>query len=201
MTPFRSWGRRLAIAGVVALVTGITAIAYVSHREQDNRFCVACHLPDGERLHGALFDRYEARPPVDLSAMHKAKDDVKCIDCHGGVGAVGRSRVVLLSAWDALRYVSGHFREPERMNLPLWDQDCLQCHAEYNLGPFPEGGQAGGKDFHRHPDHRTLPMTCVECHTSHVAGEPRIGFLNNNVVLPLCQRCHEEMGHEQDSGS
>lgn len=194
------WGRRLALAGAVALVSGTTAIAYVSHRERDNRFCVSCHLPDGKRLHAALFDRYAANPPVNLSALHKTKKEVKCIDCHGGVGVVGRSRVLALAAKDSLKYVAGRFKESERMTTPLWDQDCVQCHGDYNAGSFPEGGQAGGRDFHKHPDHRTLPTTCVECHTSHVAGDPRIGFLNNNVVLPLCRRCHKELGTEQYSG-
>lgn len=186
------WGRRLALAAAAVLISGITAIAYVSHREQDNRFCISCHLPDGERLHGELFDRYAANPPVDLSALHKSKEDVKCIDCHGGVGVVGRSRVILLSARDALKYVAGRFEEPERMATPLWDQDCVRCHADYNRGPWLEEFQAGGRDFHKHPDHRTLPITCVECHASHVAGDPRIGFLNNEIVLPLCQKCHRE---------
>jgi predicted CXXCH cytochrome family protein len=188
------------VLGAVALASGTAAIAYVSHREQDNRFCIACHLPEGKRLHGELFDRYAGNPPVNLSALHKTKKETKCIDCHGGVGVVGRGRVILLSAKDALLYVAGRFKEPERMTSPLWDLDCVKCHADYNVGAFPEEGQAGGRDFHKHPDHRRLPLACVDCHTSHVSGDPRFRFLNNDVVLPLCQRCHKEMGKEQYAG-
>lgn len=83
------------------------------------------------------------------------------------------------------------------MTLPLRDRECIQCHADYNVGPWPEGGQAGGRDFHKHPDHRTLPMVCIECHASHVAGDPRLRYLSNEAVLPRCQRCHKEMGHAQ----
>lgn len=195
------WAGRLLGAGAVALTSGAGAVAYVSHLEQDNRFCVACHRPDGKRLHAGIFDRYRANPPADLSAAHaSAKTPVTCIDCHGGVGFVGRGRVLTVAAWDALRYVAGAFREPERMRAPLWDRDCLRCHADYEAGPFPEGGQAGGRDFHKHPDHRALQITCVACHASHVAGDPRIKFLRDEVVLPLCRRCHKGMGTEQYSG-
>lgn len=191
------WGRPLALAGAVALVSGTAAIAYVSHLEQDNHFCVACHAPEGKRLHGDLFDRYEAKPPVSLSAAHAAaKKAVKCIDCHGGAGVERRSRVLLIAAWDTLKYLSGRFKEPDRMAVPLRDRECVQCHADYEAGPFPEGGQAGGRDFHKHRDHRALSSICVECHTAHVAGDPRLKFLNNTVVLPRCQRCHKEMGRE-----
>ncbi len=191
------WGRHLALAGAVALVSGTAAIAYVSHLEQDNHFCVACHAPEGKRLHGDLFDRYEAKPPVSLSAAHAAaKKAVKCIDCHGGAGVERRSRVLLIAAWDTLKYLSGRFKEPDRMAVPLRDRECVQCHADYEAGPFPEGGQAGGRDFHKHRDHRALSSICVECHTAHVAGDPRLKFLNNTVVLPRCQRCHKEMGRE-----
>jgi len=196
------WGRRLLLSGAVAVLSGTAAaIAYVTHLEQDNRFCVACHLPNGKRLHGELSERYEAKPPVNLSAVHQgAKKTVKCIDCHGGVGVVGRSRILTVAAWDSVKYLAGQFQEPEVMRFPLWDQDCLQCHADYEAGDFPEWGQAGGRDFHKHPDHRALPTTCVECHTSHITGDPRIKFLKNEIVLPLCRRCHKEMGTEQYSG-
>lgn len=198
MKSWGRWGRRLLLAGAVALASGTAAIGYVSHLEQDNRFCVACHRPDGKRLHGELFDRYEAKPPVNLSAAHAAaKKAVTCIDCHGGVGVDGRARVLSIAAWDTLKYLSGQFKEPERMVVPLRDRECIQCHADHNAGLFPEGGQAGGRDFHKHSDHRRLPMTCVECHAAHVAGDPWLQFVNNRVVLPLCQRCHREMGQEQ----
>lgn len=200
MKAWERWGRRLAIAGAVALASGTAAVAYVSRLEQDNRFCISCHLSDGKRLHAALFNRYEANPPLDLSALHKAKKEIKCIDCHGGAGVERRSRVLALAAWDTLKYLAGNFKEPEGMIFPLRDLECARCHAGYSAGPFPEGGQAGGRDFHKHPDHRVLPIACVRCHTSHVAGDPRLKFLKNEVVLPLCRRCHKEIGTEQYSG-
>ena len=201
MLGFARWGRRLILAGAVGLVTGAGAIAYVSHLEQDNHFCVSCHTREGTRLHGELFDRYAAAPPPDLAAAHRAaKRSVTCIDCHGGVGVGGRSRILLIAAWDAARYVVGQFEEPDHMRFPLRDRECVWCHGDYNLKPFPEGGQAGGREFHLHPDHRTLPLACIDCHASHVRGDPRLGFLNNHVVLPHCRRCHKEMGTEQVPG-
>jgi len=195
------WARRLALAGVVALVSGTTVIAYVTHLEKDNQFCIACHAPEGKRLHGELFERYDAKPPVNLSAAHaSAKKTAKCIDCHGGAGVERRSRVLFIAAWDTLKYLTGRFKEPDRMAVPLRDRECVQCHADYETGPFPEGGQAGGRDFHKHPDHRALSSICVECHTAHVVGDARLKFLNNTVVLPHCQRCHKQMGREQYSG-
>ena len=74
-------------------MSGTTAVAYLSHLERDNRFCIACHSADGKRPHGELFERYEAKPPVNLSAVHwSAKKAVECIDCHGGVGGCGEAR-------------------------------------------------------------------------------------------------------------
>lgn len=179
------------------MAAGSAAIAYVTHLERNNQFCVACHRPDGERLHGQLFARYESKPPVDLSALHHTKKAVKCIDCHGGVGVAGRSRVLAVAAWDTAKYLAGAFKEPDRMMVPLRDLDCLQCHADYNQGLFPEGGQGGGKDFHKLPEHRVLDgIRCAACHASHVVGDPRLGFINNRVVLPLCRRCHRDMGME-----
>jgi cytochrome c553 len=68
-------------------VSGTTAVAYLSHLERDNRFCIACHHPDGKRLHGDLFDRHEAKPPVNLSAAHAAaKKAVRCWRCHKEMG-------------------------------------------------------------------------------------------------------------------
>jgi len=107
---------------------GTAAVPYVSRLEQDNRFCIACHRPGSRRLHGELFDRYAATPPVNLSAAHPvARKTVKCM----------------------------------RMILPLRDRECIQCHA------------------------------------AHVAGDPRLQFVNNQAVLPRCQRCHKEMGQAQ----
>ena len=132
----------MALAGAVALVSGTAAVAYVTHLEKDNQFCVACHAPEGKRLHGELFQRYDAKPPVNLSAAHaSAKRTVKCIDCHGGAGVERRSRVLFIAAWDTLKYLTGRFKEPDRMVVPLRDRECVQCHADYEAGPFPEGGQ------------------------------------------------------------
>ena len=46
-----------------------------------------------------------------------------CIDCHGGVGRVGRSKVKLLAARDALVWLVGDFDEPDHMEYPLGEAD------------------------------------------------------------------------------
>ena len=199
--------RLLAVASALAVVLAATVLVatgwIVTDRlEQDDDFCNACHLPDGAPLHIRLRRDFDGRPPVTLASQHAGQrvssraDDpaFRCIDCHGGVGLVGRARVKALAARDTVVWLTGHFEEPRGMRHPLRDGDCLQCHPSF------EEKQTGFGDpaFHDLSVHNVeLGVACVECHLSHVRdGNEDAFFLHAASVRRQCARCHSAFSEE-----
>ncbi len=191
--------RRLVIAlGLLgAVIAAPTGWFVTDHLEQDDEFCVSCHLTAETPLHEHKLADFRGRPAVSLVAAHAvagneaaADGAFRCIDCHGGVGLVGRARVKALSAKDAFWYVVGRFDEPDQMHWPLWDQDCTQCHATYTA-TAPEGADPL---FHEIAEHNAeLGVDCVECHLSHDTE----ALASHYYVVPgpvrtQCARCHPE---------
>jgi nitrate/TMAO reductase-like tetraheme cytochrome c subunit len=193
---------RLAIFALAAALSGawLAAVgwAVTDHLEQDDDFCNACHVSAEVPLHAGIRRDYDARPAASLAGRHAAArvpdregGAFRCIDCHGGKSLAGRARVKALAAKDALLYVIGRFEEPEQMRWPLWDEDCLACHASFET----EGGDAGGSSrFHDLAVHNVeLGVACVECHSAHeTGGDPRAFFLHATTVRAQCARCHSE---------
>lgn len=176
----------LALTGLG--IAGLPAAWLVSdHLESDNRFCVSCHVSPETPLHQRKLDEFLGAPPVSLVAAHRAaRSEFRCVDCHGGVGLVGRARVKAVTLLDALRYTAGRFGEPEHMRHPLGDPDCTQCHTRYR--------PARDDAFHAIPVHNAdFPWSCVECHEAHPATRaPGLSFVRRENVLPICRTCHEE---------
>ena len=198
--------RRVAIATAAALLgAGLGAAGWaVSDRlEQDNDFCNACHLEPGRPLHQELRREFDARPSASLAAAHAAaavegrQDSAfRCIDCHGGTGALGRLRVKVLAGKDAFWYAVGRFEEPDGMRWPLWDDDCRTCHMEF-AGQSWQGW--GPEPFHARSVHNAeLGVDCVECHQVHgPGGDARGYFLHAAPVRAQCARCHQEFEEEE----
>ena len=166
--------------------------------ERQNDFCNACHLPDeGGPLHVGQRRDFDARPPVNLAGLHAVRiradqagdDPARCIDCHGGVGFQGKLRVKWLAARDALVWLGGDFEEPDGMNTPLLDEDCLQCHPSFDETP---SGLPRPR-FHELSVHNAeLGVDCVQCHGSHDAGDPDFHYLDIAHVRSRCAECHNE---------
>jgi len=212
--------RRLLIALVLlgGLVAAPAGWLVSDHLEQDDEFCVSCHLSEEVPLHESKLADFRARPPRALFAAHAeagneaaADGAFRCIDCHGGTGFVGRARVKLLSAKDAFWYVVGRFDEPDHMRWPLWDADCKKCHDSfadtaspseedpyeddaYEDDAYEQEEEGGALPFHALAEHNAeLPVTCVECHLSHdPEGLPEHDFVVPQVVRAQCARCHVE---------
>lgn len=187
------WVAAVVVAGAVLAPVGW---GVTDHLEQDDDFCVSCHLPDGTPLHRENREAHDRRPPPTLAAAHaaagheaRAGGRFACIDCHGGTGPVGRARVKLLSARDAFWYAVGRFEEPEGMRWPLWDADCAKCHAVFDERP-----DARNPRFHELPVHNAeLGVACVACHVSHEEGGlASHEFLHPARVRAQCGRCHPE---------
>ena len=165
--------------------------------EQRDAFCTACHLPSGAPLHERELGDFRARPAVSLAVAHAAAGNraradgaFRCIDCHGGTGPLGRARVKLLSARDALMYVTRRFVEPDGMRWPLRDGDCRRCHA--TVAKAARGwGEPGFHELSVH--NRELGVDCVECHLAHPRGGlAERAFLPADAVRAQCARCHGE---------
>jgi len=194
-------GRRgLAFVALAVLGASLGAVgwAVTDHLEQDDDFCNACHVSADLPLHAGIRRDYDARPPASLAGRHAAArlagpDDrgLRCIDCHGGKSLAGRVRVKALAAKDGLAYAIGRFEEPEQMRWPLWDEDCLACHASFEAASEQAAGSPG---FHALPVHNVeLGVACVECHAAHeVGGDPGAYFLHVASVRAQCARCHSE---------
>ncbi len=131
---------------------------------------------------------FEAEPAVNLASLHSV-EDVRCIDCHGGASFANKLRVKAVAARDAVRYFAGAFDEPSAMAHPLWDEDCVQCHAT-----VPSSG-GRDDDFHAFEAHNVggFAYACVACHEAHgTRGAVGLFFLDRQVVLRVCSQCHEE---------
>lgn len=193
------------LAGGAALFLVISAVGWFGSDalEANNDFCNACHLPNGDVLHGELRAGFDATPPRTLSGLHQVagvslgdgaggeKRGFRCIDCHGGVGFVGRAKVKALAAKDALVWLSGDFEEPDHMNYPLGEEDCRQCHESFDPA---RDEQDAALRFHALAVHNAdLGVTCVECHTAHDGGaDAQLFFMDAKRVREQCSRCHSE---------
>ena len=171
---------------VLAVAVPVLAWAVSDRLESENWFCVSCHLESGAPLHAQKFKEFTSEPVESLVAAHFAPSrDFRCIECHRGTGWLGRVRVKAVAAGDVARYFLSSFGEPERMRYPLWDDDCVQCHARYE--PTSEDA------YHAIASHDGIDYACVECHQAHpTSGDPDLQFLSREVVLPVCRNCHEE---------
>ena len=178
--------------GLVLLALATTGVITVKKLDEDNRFCVSCHLHE-EHLRDMT-----ATPGVALTSAHFAAaarepkgHPERCFTCHSGEGVVGWTQVTVLSAWDAARWVAGARSEPTHMRLPLTDAACLKCHAADVRGSKTSEET---EEFHELTDHRSLPMKCIDCHSAHDHGEARKTWLDNTRVNAQCLRCHKDFG-------
>lgn len=155
------------------------------HLENDNTFCIACHL---HKEKYAQFHPVQGQM-ITLAAIHNRHpaQDMKCIDCHIGATFTDKLAIKALAARDTVMYVLGAFAEPTTLRYALGNRTCLKCHLE--------GGQNAAEEhaFHNAPHHAKLPLTCYECHTVHPTARLETRFLREQTVKPLCDGCHKEM--------
>jgi len=192
---------------VVGLVTGPAGWLVTDALESRNDFCNACHLEPGVVLHAQIREDFDAQPVVNLASLHAAAGlgpgagpgesggaasdrEFRCIDCHGGVGLLGKARTKVLAAKDAFWYVVGHFDEPDGMAWPLREEDCRQCHASFD----PPDPEATDPAFHALGLHNVeLGVGCVACHQTHgTGGLEDLYYLHPSTVRRECARCHSE---------
>jgi hypothetical protein len=198
-----SFPRSRTIGVWTASLLGLSAIAvgYVKHQDQDNRFCVSCHL------HEAHYRDTIAMPASTLSAAHfrapadsaRAGDDPphratahpeRCFTCHSGEGVMGWTQVTVLSAWDAARWVLGDRHEPVAMRLPIANAACLKCHPKALRGTMTAEETSS---YHELTQHRAVTTPCVACHVVHARGATAQRYLDPVIVRARCQTCHRDL--------
>jgi hypothetical protein len=180
--------RGVWITSALAVLTGPTGWILTDRLESSNGFCTSCHLEPEVPLHEEKMGRFTGSPAADLASRHRVSDDgFLCVDCHAGASWPNRARVKAVAARDALMYMLGRFEEPASMQHPLWDEDCSRCHAQYKV--------RRSDDYHAFFAHNlpNFEFRCVSCHRAHPSdGSPEFGFLERDLVLGICRKCHEE---------
>lgn len=188
----RYWPLLLAGVALMGVVGAFTAgIAITDHLEQDNDFCIACHLSAGKPLHQDKFTTFFRvdEEVTTLAAAHYVgeKESFKCVDCHNGATVGDKLLIKAQAARDTFAYFLGTFQEPDHMRFALGNRLCLKCHATGGQNPEKK------KAFHNASYHTDLPLACYECHTVHPQASPDTRFLRRQTVRPLCDRCHARL--------
>ena len=180
------WLKWIGIALSFGFVSLMASVEVTDRLEQNNRFCIACHL------HEQIFDNFLANSPrlVTMAGAHYHKGEVKCIGCHIGATVTDKLIVKWIAAKDTVRYLVGDFQEPDQLQFALGDRTCLKCH--------PDSGQSQTRSgaFHNDPNHRGMRFECVACHQSHPVRDPSTLFLEEAIVRRMCQECHKESSGE-----
>jgi hypothetical protein len=188
----------IGTASLVLLVVAVSAVAFVKHQDEDNQFCISCHL------HGEFYRRMVDAPPATLAAAHyhypakagaaNAGHPERCFTCHSGEGVTGWTQVTVLSAWDAARWVLGDRHESTAMRLPLTNAACLKCHAAAVRGTKSSDETY---KFHELSDHRAVTTACIACHVVHASGTAAKSFLDDATVHAQCQHCHRNLDQQE----
>jgi len=208
-------GRRGWRWGVVALVVlgalVVLSAASVSVAEERNSFCTSCHLKPEQ----AYYDRAlikASQDAADLATAH-AQAGLNCVSCHrGDQGPRDRVIALALGARNTAKFAIGQY-DPNHSQVAvrfLLDDSCQRCHvAQPGLGGVKPGKinpvMVGGFDNHFHtllfdPKAKTS-VTCTDCHLAHREAFPELQFLDRTkVVLPACERCHQELGRGPAKG-
>ncbi len=184
----RSRGVKLALGGSLALVLGAAAWGGVessNYMEQENAFCLGCHIMEG---------------PWNKFALDAGKhSELKCHDCHQQSLYENARQLVL---WVADR--------PEKIppHAPVPNGRCEACHAKNESEKWTRIKETSGHRTHLESDSTALAdVQCVTCHGAavhafipaketcgqsgcHEKLELRLGKMAAQTTLH-CNQCHQ----------
>lgn len=176
--------RSLAIPAGLVLLLAVGSLGFAATTEEHDSFCASCHT----QPESTFYSRSQSGAPVDLATAHQAKA-VKCIDCHSGRGVTGRLGAIMLGSRNALAFFTRTAQQPAPLTWPIRDNNCIKCHED----------TLTRQDFQNHfhvflfrwQAQDPQAAGCVDCHTAHTTtGSADTGFMTQDTVSPVCQRCH-----------
>jgi hypothetical protein len=199
----------LVFGGLVILAVILTAggFAYAAAQESHDTFCASCHT----QPESTFFQRSTTGAAVDLASYHTTQK-TGCIDCHSGVGLLGRLSAEMMGARNALKWYTGTAQQPAPLTSPISNQNCLKCHpnvTQNGYAPkqditipgirFRGGREAGVGHWHqflaRWQARSATAATCVSCHGGHAEGATlQSGFMDGQKVKTECDACHRVLG-------
>lgn len=202
-------------AWIITALVGLIALAapasYVSVTEERNVFCTSCHLKPEQTYYERSLVR-SRNDALDLASAHAAAS-VDCVGCHRGNQGL-RDRIIALGlgSRNTVKFVLGQY-DPNHARVAvgfLLTDSCVRCHvAEPERGGVRPGEVspmvAPGFENHFHTmlfDPKTkTSVTCASCHQAHREAFPELQFLDRTkIVLPVCEKCHQETGRGPASG-
>jgi nitrate/TMAO reductase-like tetraheme cytochrome c subunit len=182
--------KTLLIACGFALLFTAGGFSFAATQETHDSFCASCHT----QPESTFYQRSVDVQAVDLASAHTIKD-VRCIDCHSGVGVVGRIQAEMLGAHNALAFYSGTAVQPAILTKPVGDDSCLKCHQNVTFN------RSRNNHFHaflaRWQSVDPNASTCGGCHGGHTTdGSSQTGFMAQNTVQNVCESCHRVLGRD-----
>ena len=111
----------LIVAGVALLFTA-GGFSFAASKETHDSFCASCHT----QPESTFYQRSQTQPS-DLASYHTTQN-TRCIDCHSGVGIMGRLFAELMGASNALKFYTHTAVQPAVVLYPIGDDHCLKCH-------------------------------------------------------------------------
>ncbi len=202
-------GGRFPIVGVLIglVVLGVVlaggGFAFAASQEGHDSFCASCH----SQPESTFYQRSVGAQPTDLASFHTTKTSL-CIDCHSGVGLVGRLQAETMGARNAVLWYTGTATQPAPMTYAIQDSTCLKCHQDVTQQRFvPKEsttipGASGGREGEGRSNHWHTFMTrwqaatpnagaCVSCHPGHSTnGTAQTGFQSASQTTSTCDACH-----------
>jgi hypothetical protein len=206
------WAGRIhvwQVLGLVLLVGGAGVyggVSVVSANEQHDSFCISCHTEPESDYYTRFQQAVTSGQAVDLASYHHrqvyppkspAAQNIRCIDCHGGEGLAGRTIVVSLAAWDALKYLTRTDHQPATLVFNVQNEACIKCHdqqVKLNLNK-PRIPFIIDNHYHYQLFEPGAPFeACASCHPSHREGAEANQFQFRDVIIPVCEDCHRREG-------
>lgn len=174
--------KRLLIPIAIILVLAIGGTVTASKLEEQDSFCISCHLApevtyhDRSLMAGGLEDPFDL---PDLASYHYWQDtEFRCIDCHRGDDTIGhRAAVLILAAGDTITWATG---EPD---------ETLEKSNIINVDPNTTEWE-GAERYSKRPD--ILNAGCLKCHQDTLT---LIGFDNHfHNKLPSALEAYAQTG-------
>lgn len=185
------------IAICAALVLGVGGFSFVAAQEEQDSFCASCHTEP----ESTYYDRSLAPEMVDLATAHRHTKETRCIDCHAGIGLVGRVEAQLMGARNAVMWYTGSATQPAPLTIPVGDDHCVKCHAEVKTEQFDMEVRSKifGPRSHYHAyldqwkaSDPQATANCTACHSGHnLGGTDKTTWLVPATVQTVCEACHK----------